>query len=99
MLISQVGYASTAYACVWTYRRTLRRFARNFWLHGAVPFPFLDAAAVTEAFAQSAIDMYAPDHARPTSAQLVVWPTPQCTKRQFVDAGFVADGTCLRVST
>jgi hypothetical protein len=80
-----------------TYRRTLRRLARNFWLRGA--FPFLGAAAVTEAFAQSAIDMSAPDYARPTSAQLVVWSTPQCTKRQLVDARFVADGTCLQVST
>jgi hypothetical protein len=69
----------------------------DFWLRGV--FPFLGAAAVTEAFAQSAIDVSAPDDARPTSAQLVVGSTPQCTKRQFVDAGFVADGTCLRIST
>jgi amino acid transporter len=41
-------YAVTAYACVWTYRRTLARSARNFWLRGALPF--LGAVAMTWAF-------------------------------------------------
>ena len=31
-------YAITAYACVWTYRRTLLGSARDFWLRGALPF-------------------------------------------------------------
>lgn len=55
-------YAITAYACVWTYRRTLLRSARYFWLRGALPF--LGAAAMTWAFAESAIDMYAPDYGK-----------------------------------
>jgi amino acid transporter len=55
-------YAITAYACVWTYRRTLVRSARDFWLRGALPF--VGAVAMTWAFAQSAIDMYAPDYGK-----------------------------------
>jgi amino acid transporter len=55
-------YATTAYACVWTYRRTLRRSARDFWLRGALPF--IGAVAMTWAFVQSAIDMYAPDYGK-----------------------------------
>lgn len=55
-------YAVTAYACVWTYRRTLLRSARDFWLRGALPF--VGAAAMTWAFVQSAIDMYAPDYGK-----------------------------------
>ena len=55
-------YAVTAYACVWTYRRTLLASARDFWLRGA--FPFLGAVAMTWAFVQSAIDMYAPDYGK-----------------------------------
>jgi amino acid transporter len=55
-------YAATAYACVWTFRRTLLRSTRNFWLRGALPF--LGAAAMTWAFVQSAIDMYAPDYGK-----------------------------------
>jgi amino acid transporter len=55
-------YAITAYACVWTYRRTLRRSARDFWLRGALPL--LGATAMTWAFVQSAIDMYAPNYGK-----------------------------------
>ena len=55
-------YAVTAYACMWTYRRTLLASARNFWLRGA--FPLVGAAAMTWAFVQSAVDMYAPDYGK-----------------------------------
>ena len=55
-------YAVTAYACMWTYRRTLLASARNFWLRGA--FPLLGAAAMTWAFVQSSVDMYAPDYGK-----------------------------------
>jgi len=55
-------YAVTACACVWTYRRTLLASARNFWLRGA--FPLLGAVAMTWAFTQSAIDMYAPSYGK-----------------------------------
>ena len=37
-LATAVYYAITAYACVWTYRRTLLGSARDFWLRGALPF-------------------------------------------------------------
>lgn len=55
-------YATAAYACVWTYRHTLRRSARNFWLRGSLPF--IGAVAMTWAFVQSAIDMYAPGYGK-----------------------------------
>ena len=55
-------YAVTAFACVWTYRRTLLASGRNFWLRGA--FPLVGAVAMTWAFTQSAIDMYAPDYGK-----------------------------------
>jgi hypothetical protein len=55
-------YATTAYARVWTYRRTLRRSARDFWLRGV--FPFIGAVAMTWAFVQSAINMYARDYGK-----------------------------------
>ena len=55
-------YATTAYECAWTYRRTLRQSAHNFWLRGA--FPFIGAVAMTWAFVQSATDMYAPDYGK-----------------------------------
>ncbi|HUO38704.1 MAG TPA: APC family permease [Mycobacterium sp.] len=55
-------YAATAYACVWTYRRTLLRSARHFWMRGALPL--LGAVAMSWAFVQSAIDMYAPDYGK-----------------------------------
>jgi hypothetical protein len=55
-------YSITAYACVWTYRRTLLSSARDFWLRGALPL--VGAVAMTWAFVQSAIDMYAPDYGK-----------------------------------
>jgi amino acid transporter len=55
-------YSITAYACVWTYRRTLVSSARDFWLRGALPL--VGAVAMTWAFVQSAIDMYAPDYGK-----------------------------------
>jgi amino acid transporter len=55
-------YAITAYACVWTYRHTLLRSARNFWLRGGLPL--VGAVAMTWAFAQSAVNMYAPDYGK-----------------------------------
>ena len=47
---------------VWTYRRTLRGSARDFWLRGALPF--VGAVAMTWVFVQSAVDMYAPDYGK-----------------------------------
>jgi amino acid transporter len=61
-LATALDYAVTAYACVWTYRRTLLTSARDFWLRGAPPF--VGAAAMTWVFVQSAIDMYAPDYGK-----------------------------------
>ena len=55
-------YTITAYACVWTYRRTLLTSTRDFWLRGALPF--VGAIAMTWVFTQSAIDMYAPDYGK-----------------------------------
>jgi hypothetical protein len=55
-------YAITAYSCVWTYRRTLLRSARDFWLRGALPF--VGAVAMSWVFVQSAVDMYAPDYGK-----------------------------------
>jgi hypothetical protein len=59
-LVIAFYYATTAYACVWTYRHTLLRSARNFWLRGALPF--VGAVAMTWAFIKSAFDMYSPDY-------------------------------------
>ena len=36
-LATALYYAIIAYACVWTYRRTLLTSARDFWLRGANP--------------------------------------------------------------
>jgi amino acid transporter len=59
-LVIAFYYAMTAYACVWTYRRTLLRSARDFWLRGALPL--IGAVVMTWAFIKSAVDMYAPDY-------------------------------------
>ena len=59
-LVIAFYYATTAYACVWTYRHTLLRSARHFWLRGALPF--VGAVAMTWAFIKSAFDMYSPDY-------------------------------------
>lgn len=50
----------TAYSCVWYFRRTLFGSARNLVMRGI--FPLLGALALTWAFAQSAVDMLAPDY-------------------------------------
>lgn len=55
-------YAVTAYACVWTYRRTLLRSARDFWLRGGLPL--LGALAMTCAFVQCSVDSYARDYGK-----------------------------------
>ncbi len=55
-------YAMTAYACLWTYRRTLLRSARDFWLRGGLPL--LGALSMTWAFVQSAVDTYTPDYGK-----------------------------------
>ena len=55
-------YAMTAYACVWTYRHTLLRSVRDFWLRAALPL--LGALAMTWAFVRSAVDTYAPDYGK-----------------------------------
>lgn len=59
-LIIAFYYAMTAYACVWTYRRTVLRSARHFWLRAA--FPFVGAVSMTWAFIKTAVDAYAPDY-------------------------------------
>ena len=53
-------YGITAYACVWYFRRTLLQSARNLFFRGI--FPLIGALAMTWAFIQSAIDMYAVDY-------------------------------------
>ncbi len=62
-LVVAFYYAMTAYACVWTYRRTLLVSARNFWLRGALPL--VGAMAMTWAFVRSVIDMYPAESGRP----------------------------------
>ncbi|ORM25936.1 APC family permease [Williamsia sp. 1135] len=53
-------YGITAYACVWYFRRSLFTSARNLFFRGI--FPLIGALAMTWAFIQSAIDMYATDY-------------------------------------
>lgn len=53
-------YGITAYACVWYFRRSLFKSARNFFMRGL--FPLLGALAMTWAFVQSAIDMLDPTY-------------------------------------
>ena len=59
-LVIAFYYAMTAYACAWTYRHTLLRSARQFWLRGALPL--VGAVAMNWAFIKSAVDMYAPNY-------------------------------------
>ncbi|OBI45517.1 amino acid transporter [Mycobacterium sp. E796] len=61
-LMTAFYYAMTAYACVWTYRQTLLRSARDFWLRGGLPL--LGALGMTWVFLQSTVDMYAPDYGK-----------------------------------
>jgi amino acid transporter len=53
-------YGITAYSCVWYFRNTLRRSARNYLMRGL--FPLLGGIAMTWAFVQSAVDMIKPDY-------------------------------------
>ena len=55
-------YAMTAYACVWTYLRASQRSAKQFFLRGVLPL--VGALAMSWAFLQSAIEMYAPDYGK-----------------------------------
>ncbi|GAA0994574.1 APC family permease [Nocardiopsis tropica] len=57
-------YAITAFACVWYFRRTLLRSARNFVLR--LLFPLLGGLTMVWAFGQSAVDMIAPDYGATT---------------------------------
>lgn len=53
-------YALTGYACVWYFRRELRRSARDLVVKGVLPL--LGALMLTYAFVQSAIDMWDVDY-------------------------------------
>ena len=53
-------YGITAFACVWYFRSTLRRSARDFLLRGLLPA--LGGLAMLWAFGQSCVDMLAPDY-------------------------------------
>ncbi|MBB2900569.1 amino acid transporter [Kineococcus radiotolerans] len=53
-------YGITAFACVWYFRRTLNRSARDFLLRGL--FPALGGLAMLWAFAQSCVDMLDPEY-------------------------------------
>ncbi len=53
-------YGITAFSCVWFFRRTLTRSARDLLLRGV--FPALGGLAMLWAFVQSSVDMLAPDY-------------------------------------
>lgn len=53
-------YALTAFACIWYFRRTLLRSARNFAFR--LVAPLLGGATMVWAFARSAVDMIATDY-------------------------------------
>ncbi|HEX9226912.1 MAG TPA: amino acid transporter, partial [Arthrobacter sp.] len=53
-------YGLTGFACVWTFRNTLRASARNLWMRGILPLA--GAAMMTIAFSVSAVDMLRPDY-------------------------------------
>ena len=61
-------YGVTAFACVWFFRRTLRRSARHLLLRGALPL--LGALGMTWAFVQSAVDMLDPEYGFTTFGSL-----------------------------
>lgn len=61
-LATAFRYAMTAYACVWTYRRTLRGSVRDLFLRGI--FPLAGAVAMTWAFVESAVQEYAPGYGK-----------------------------------
>jgi amino acid transporter len=53
-------YGITAFSCIWYFRRTLNRSARDFLLRGL--FPALGGIAMLWAFVQSSVDMLSPDY-------------------------------------
>ena len=53
-------YGITAFACVWYFRRTLRRSARHLLLRGVLPL--LGGLGMLAAFVQSCVDMVQPDY-------------------------------------
>ena len=61
-LVTAFYYAATAYACVWTYRHTLRRSVRALFLRGVLPF--VGALVMTWAFVHAAVDMYSPGYGK-----------------------------------
>jgi len=70
-LATALDYAITAYACVWTYRRTLLTSARDSWLRGA--FPFVGAVAMTWVLVQRS--------PRSWSVALPPWRLPCVSRR------------------
>lgn len=61
-------YGITAFSCVWFFRRTLTRSARDLLLRGV--FPALGGLAMLWAFVQSSVDMLAPDYGFTTFGSL-----------------------------
>lgn len=61
-LVTTFYYALTAYACAWTYRRTPRKSMRRFCVR--IVFPLLGAAAMTVAFAITAVESYSPTYGK-----------------------------------
>lgn len=53
-------YGITAFSCVWYFRSSITRSARDFFLRGLLPL--LGGLGMTWAFVQSAIDMTDPDY-------------------------------------
>ncbi|OBI16497.1 hypothetical protein A5712_25880 [Mycobacterium sp. E2327] len=61
-LVTTFYYALTAYACVWTYRRTLLTNSGRFVLRGVLPL--LGALVMTWAFVWNAMDSYSPTYGK-----------------------------------
>ena len=61
-------YGITAFACVWYFRRTLHRSARDLLLRGVLPL--LGGLGMLAAFVQSCIDMLDPDYGYTTFGPL-----------------------------
>jgi amino acid transporter len=57
-LVTTFYYALTAYACMWTFRRTWRKSVVKFW------FPLLGAVAMTGAFIGMAAESYSPTYGK-----------------------------------
>jgi amino acid transporter len=68
--ISAVGlmiafyYGMTGFACVWFYRRSIRRGGRDLWMKGVLPF--LGGLLLLGAFVQASIQYAAPDYGKTT---------------------------------